>query len=49
MARRLTRLVLRLTDGREFAGEYPLPCALARLEYAQALPEFAGFVLEVGR
>lgn len=37
------KLVVFLTDGRELAGTYGYMEALARLDFARALPNYAGF------
>lgn len=39
------KLVVYLTDGRELSGSYHYLEALARLQFAAALPTYAGFDL----
>jgi hypothetical protein len=41
------RLTVSLTDGRTLSGTYPYLCALSRLEFAAALPNFKDFHMEV--
>lgn len=42
----MMRLTLYFKEKR-FTGEYPLPCALARIENARLWSDFVGFVAEV--
>lgn len=41
----MIRLIVFLSDGRELSGTYHYLEALARLEFAQSLPQYQGFDL----
>ena len=39
----MIRLIVYLKDGRELSGTYDYLSALARLQFAAGLPDYAGF------